>query len=180
MNADRDGRSEKQQRDEDVDNGEGDLEPGTLTLEALILRRREVNLVAMRQYPRFDEAADIEVKVAELTEPDERADPLVLVVGHDDDLALVGAAQRVLADILKAERKSEAGARHHLATSIDDSRFSQAADRGLSGQRRREILRVDFQRRGRAVEIGRHCQRIGTDRLLMLAHIDRKSKRLDY
>jgi hypothetical protein len=125
----------------------------------------------MRQHPRFDKAADIEIKVTELAEPNERADALVLVVGHDDDLALVGAAQRVLADILEAERKGEAGARHHLTTSIDDSRLGQAADRGLSGQRRREILRVNRQRRRRAVEIGRHCERIGADRLLMLAHI---------
>src|SRR5439155_16553203 len=152
MNAYRDRRSEKQQRNEDVDDSERDLKPGTLTFEALILRRRKVNLVAMRQHPRFDKAADIEIKVTELAEPNERADALVLVVGHNDDLALVGAAQRVLADILEAERKGEAGARHHLTTSIDDSRLGQAADRGLSGQRRREILRVNRQRRRRAVE----------------------------
>src|SRR5205085_5343028 len=96
----------------------------------------------MRQHPRFDKAADIEIKVTELAEPNERADALVLVVGHNDDLALVGAAQRSLVDFLEAEGKGEAGARRHLTPSMDDSRLVQAAVPGVSGQLRRGMFGV--------------------------------------
>src|SRR3954467_14251388 len=76
---------EKQHCHEYEDHGEGDLEAGALQLQALVLRRREMRLVAVRQYPRLDEADEIKIEVAELAEPDQGAYPLFLVLGDDDD-----------------------------------------------------------------------------------------------
>ncbi len=171
VDADRDGRGEDQHRDHDVDHRELDLQSGALAFELLILRRREVGLVAMGEHPRFDKPPDIEVEIAELVEPDERAHPLFLVVGHDDDFALLGAAQRVLADVLEAERKHETGARQHRPVAIEDRGLGQPAHRRLGGQHWREVLRIELKRGGRAVEVGGHRQRVGADRLLVLLDV---------
>src|SRR4051812_6427544 len=94
-------RRKKQHRDKDIDHRERDLEPGTLYLEPLVLLGREMGVLAVGQHKRLDIAANIQEKIAEFIQSDERAHPLLAVVGHDDDLTLLRAPQRVLADILE-------------------------------------------------------------------------------
>src|SRR5262249_54279554 len=91
MDADRYRGDEKQHRHQDENHREGDLKPRALSLQALVLRGGEMGLVARRQHAGLDKAADIEVEVAELVEPNQRTNPLLLVVGDDNDLALMRA-----------------------------------------------------------------------------------------
>src|SRR5690349_10590859 len=113
MHPHQDRRREKQHCDKNIDYSKCDLEPGTLHLEPLVLLGREMRVLAMRQHPRLDIPADIEEQVAEFVQADESAHPLLAVVGHDDDLALLRAPQRILADILEAEAEHETGPRQH-------------------------------------------------------------------
>src|SRR5436190_10151953 len=106
-----------------------------------------MGLVAVRQHPWLDEPSDIEKEVAELVEPDQRAHPLFLVVGDDDDLALIGAAQRILLDILKTEGEGEPGAGHHRTVPVYDRGLGQPAHRRLRRQYRRQILRIELKDR---------------------------------
>ena len=97
MHPDQDRRGEKQHRHHDEDHREGDLKPGALPLQLFVLLGGEVGLLAMRQHPRLDKPADIQKQVAELVQPDQGAHPLLAIVGHDHDLALLRAVQRVQA-----------------------------------------------------------------------------------
>src|SRR5947209_17151458 len=112
MDSDRDRRDQKQHGHEDEDDREGDLEAGALPFQALVLRRGKMGLIAMLQHPRLDIAPDKKIQLVDIVEADERAHPLLLVVRDYDDLALAGAAKRILADLLEAEREGEAGAGH--------------------------------------------------------------------
>ncbi len=150
------------------DQGECDLVIRALAFKLLVLGDRTLGLLHMVDDIRIDEAAGIKIDVAIALEPHQGADAIVIVIGHHRDVAGARRGERPIRHRLQFEREAEAGAREQMPLPVEDDRLGQRAQRRLRAHHFIETLRVEAQEIGVAVEVVRHADDIGADRLLML------------
>ena len=82
-----DGGEEEEQRDDDEQQGRGDLDAGAAGLELLVLGDDRLRALDVAQHLRVDEAADDQVGVVEVLEPDDGAHAVAGVAGLGNDVA---------------------------------------------------------------------------------------------
>ena len=171
MNADGHRRHQEQHRHHHEDQREGNLKPGALAFHLLVQRGGALGLLHVIQHPRLDKPPDIKIDVAELVEPHQRPHPVIAVVGHYRHVAGVGEVDRVVGNGLETQGERKTGPCQHMAGTVEHHRLGQSAQGRLSRDHLLQMLRVERQLHGVAVEIVRHRQNIGTDRLLMFVQI---------
>src|SRR6185312_2065880 len=124
-----------------------------LAFKLVVLRDGALRLFYVVEHYRVDETPDIEIGIAEAIEPDERADPVVGVAGHDGDVAVAGLIERPLRHRLEFECETEAAARENAALTGEHHRLRERAQSRLGVDDTIEPVGVDAEEGGLAVEI---------------------------
>ena len=132
---------------------------------------RALRLLHVVDDVRIDEAAGIKIDITIALEPHQGADTVVIVVGHDCDIAGAGRGKRPIRHRLQFEREAETGAREEMPLPVENDRLGQRTQRRLCAHHFVKALRVEAEKIGVAVKIVRHADDIGTDGLLMLVEI---------
>ena len=166
-----DGGEQEEQRHDDEQEGRGDLDAGAAGLELLVLGDDRLRALDVAQHLGVDEAADDQVGVVEVLEPDDGAHAVAGVAGLGDDVARLGALDVVGGDRLQRQREAEAGLGQHVAARVEHHGLVQHAQPGLELDHLLQPLRAHAQDGAVAVEVRRHRDRVGADVLLVLLEV---------